>query len=616
MHPPPTASIAATSEAGGDIDARMASVLEALAQARSVADLERLRRAAEAAGLAAYQWNIPGDTLAWSGASQAVRGLTEGHAPVSGKAYAALIDPAAEAGRFDAVMRPAVDTGPGVPFSVTYPLRRQPDGTARILTEDTGRWYAGPDGRPAEAFGVIRRVERGGAPQLATTPPDVDALSGAAARARLLDALAEAIAESARTGHPCAFMVARIVNLRTINDACGTAAADAAIAMTGRRLRQVARTSDTVGRLTGSSFGVVLRQCNRDLLRIVAERFLAATRNVVETGHVPVWPCTVFGSALAPDHAGNAMDMLAAAEDALAAARRSSAPVAVADPSPGCPSLRTLTARTAADIATALAENRFRLAFRPVVTAGDGAIVMHETSLDLLDGNGERGPAHHLMPIAEALGVVRQIDSHALTLALDAIAGTPGLALLVPVSAASAADPRWQARVATLIAGREELAPRLTLAAPAGVPAQALDGLAQPLREAGGRLALLGATTRTGPGDIVVADPALADPAGDDPAGRRALAAFAAAARAAGRFSMAGPVTTADHAEALRAAGVDALWGQLFGDFAPQPLAEPAFRLPPRPPAAVSPPAAPDETPLARARAALDLAREAYSRRG
>ena len=615
MHPPPSASPAAASQAGGDTDARMASVLEALAQARSVAELERLRRAADAAGLAAYQWNIRSDTLAWSGSPEAVLGLTEGHAPVSGKAFAALIDPAAEAGRFDAVMRPAVDTGAGVAFSVTYPLRRQPDGTARILIEDTGRWHAGPDGQPAEAFGVVRRVERGGAPRLATTPPDVDPLSGAAARARLLDALAQAIAESARTGHPCGFMVARIVNLRTINDACGTAAADAAIAMTGQRLRQVARTSDTVGRLTGSSFGVVLRQCNRDLLRIVAERFLAATRNAVETGHVPVWPCTVFGSALAPDHAGNAIDMLAAAEDALAAARRSSATVAVADPSPGCPSLRTLTARTAAEIATALAENRFRLAFRPVVTAGDGAIVMHETALDVLDASGERVPAQHLMPLAESLGVIRQIDSHALTLALDAIAGTPGLALLVPVSAASAADPRWQARAVSLIAGRQDLAPRLTLAVPASVPAQALDGLAQPLREAGGRLALPGATAPAGPGVVVVADPALADPAADDPAARQALAAFAAAARAAGRFSMAGPVATADHAEALRAAGVEGLWGELFGEFGPEPLAEPAFRLPPRAPPAASPPAVPEETPLARARAALDRAREAYSRR-
>ncbi len=612
MHPP-APQPAAPAEATPDVDARMAAVLEALARARSVADLERLRRSTDAAGIAAYHWTISSDALDWSGAAEAVLGISGARAPVSGKAYAALLDPAAEAGRFDAVMRPAVDPGPGVAYSVTYPLRRGPDDAERILIEDTGRWFAGPDGRPAEAYGVVRRVKRGGGPRLSTVAPDTDALTGALARAPLLDALAHAVSEAARTGHPCAFVAVSITNLRLLNDAYGIAVGDAAVAVTGRRLRQVARTSDTVGRLTGSTFGVVLRHCTQDQLRVVAERFLAASRDGVETGLGLVWPHTVIGSAVSPDHAGTATDLLAAAEAALAAAQQSENPVAIFAPPAVVPSLRSLTAQSATEISGALNGNRFRLAYRPVVSAQDGQIVLYDTSLDILDASGERLPAHHMMPLAEQLGVVRLIDRQMLTLALDALDERPDLGLLTTISPVSAADPRWLTRALGMIAERENAASRLTIAVPgASLPVGCAGELAEGLRNAGSRLALGAEGVAASAADIVIADiAALARDIGADSAAGQPVAMLAASAHAAGRLIMAGPVETADQAETLRALGVDCLWGPLFGGAAMEPSPAPAYRLTPRsgPPSSL-PPAPAAVSPLARARAALDQGRE------
>jgi diguanylate cyclase (GGDEF)-like protein len=411
-------------------------------------------------------------------------------------------------------------------------------------------------------------------------------------------------------------MVVSIANLRTLNDACGTAAGDAVLAVTGRRLRQVARTSDTVGRLTGSSFGVVLRHCNRDQLRVVAERFLAASRDGVETDRSMVWPHTAIGSALAPEHGGSAADVLAAAQEAVLSARRSDHAAAVFTPPAGGPSLRSLTAQAAAEIAAALGGNRFRLTFRPAVSALDGQIALHETGLDLLDSDGARIPARHLMPLAEGLGVVRLIDRQRLTLAFDWLAGNPDLVLLTAISPVSAADPRWLARMAAMLAERSDLAGRLTLAVPATTPAEAVEGLAEALRDAGSRLALTGVCAPCdGAADMLVIHPALLEPAHGDRAAIAPVAALAASARAAGRLGMAGPVETAGQAEALRDLGIDCLWGPVFGDFSPEPVAVPAWRLPHRPHGPVASAPAGAGTPLARARAALERGREEVSRR-
>ena len=50
------------------------------------------------------------------------------------------------------------DDGDGVPYQIQYRIRPNPSSETKLWVEDTGRWFAGPDGRPLRAHGVMRVI--------------------------------------------------------------------------------------------------------------------------------------------------------------------------------------------------------------------------------------------------------------------------------------------------------------------------------------------------------------------------------------------------------------------------------------------------------------------------
>ena len=67
----------------------------------------------------------------------------------NGKAYARHVDSDGGQSRADAILLATQrDAGDGVPYQVQYALKR---GGEKIWLEDTGRWFAGPDGKPANS---------------------------------------------------------------------------------------------------------------------------------------------------------------------------------------------------------------------------------------------------------------------------------------------------------------------------------------------------------------------------------------------------------------------------------------------------------------------------------
>jgi hypothetical protein len=118
-----------------------------------------LSRILTSIGEVPYQWDIGSDALAWGGNVCSVLGIKDPGSIGSGRLYARLLDSANTEQRFDAVMRSKeIDLGKGVAYSVEYCLLVGGQGGNRIWVEDTGRWFAGPDGRPAQAHGVVRII--------------------------------------------------------------------------------------------------------------------------------------------------------------------------------------------------------------------------------------------------------------------------------------------------------------------------------------------------------------------------------------------------------------------------------------------------------------------------
>ncbi|MET0670020.1 MAG: GGDEF-domain containing protein, partial [Xanthobacteraceae bacterium] len=104
-----------------------------------------------------YVWSIADDTLAWGANFADVLKLRDRAAVATGRGYAQALDDETAQARYDAVMNSTQrDEGAGVPYLVQYSIT--PEGGAKLWIEDTGRWFAGKEGKPERAHGVIHAI--------------------------------------------------------------------------------------------------------------------------------------------------------------------------------------------------------------------------------------------------------------------------------------------------------------------------------------------------------------------------------------------------------------------------------------------------------------------------
>jgi diguanylate cyclase (GGDEF)-like protein len=543
-------------------------------------ELERIRRAVEAVGEACYHWIIESDELFWGGETEAILGC-QAPAVATGKAYASRLDVDNFTSRYETVMRStSSDDGRGVPFQIEYLFR--PDGRngrTSLWLEDCGRWFKGPDGRPAEVFGIVRRIDdRHTRDQHLSFLGNCDPLTGMMNRGRMAEALGEAIAVAQREGQSCAFVIAGIGNLAVVNDAYGFEIADEVIVAVGRRLRQVVRGGDAIARYSGSKFGVILNNCSEEDLQIAAERFLAAARDsVIETERGPVWALLSIGGLILPENAADANTAMARAEEALTEAKRlPSDGFSLYKPSKQRVSERSLNARCATEIVACLREDRFRLAYQPIVDAKSGAVAMHEALLRMADMSGEMIAAAHLIPIAEKLGLVRLIDRSVVQMALAALHTYPEARLSFNVSGVTATDPRWFSQLTDILSTHRDVNDRLIVEITETVALSDLDETARftsALKEFGCKVAIddfgAGYTSfrnlKALSVDILKLDGSFCDGLKQNQDNQYFVRSLIDLARKFELKTVAEWVQSPEDAEFLRAWGVDYLQGNLFG---------------------------------------------------
>jgi diguanylate cyclase (GGDEF)-like protein/PAS domain S-box-containing protein len=105
-----------------------------------------------------------------------------------------------------------------------------------------------------------------------------DPLSGLANRALLRDRMGHALTRATRSGECVALLVIDLDDFKAVNDSRGHAAGDEVLATVAQRLMGCVRDADTVARIGGDEFAVLLEGvCDDDAAR-TAERVLAEVR--------------------------------------------------------------------------------------------------------------------------------------------------------------------------------------------------------------------------------------------------------------------------------------------------------------------------------------------------
>ena len=129
------------------------------------------------------------------------------------------------------------DQGSGVAYQVQYALRT---GVAdKVLwIEDIGRWFAGANGKPARAHGVVRVInERHDREERLTYMSRFDGLTGEMNRFHLAEVLETTFKQAVAQRSSCGFMLVAVDNLARINETYGFDVADEAIGAVAKRLR-------------------------------------------------------------------------------------------------------------------------------------------------------------------------------------------------------------------------------------------------------------------------------------------------------------------------------------------------------------------------------------------
>ena len=284
---------------------------------------ERIASVLFASGEAAYSWNCESDVLEWSGNAPAVLNVISTDQISSGRVFAAMLAPESTQNRHDAVHGDQrKDPGVGVPYEIRYALKQSAPGQLCWI-EDVGRWFAGSDGKPARADGIVRNItERHRREQELKLLSQSDPLTGGLNRAVLTKAIAEEFESATKFKTSFGFIIAAIDNLSYCNQTYGFGVGDQAIAAIAERLRTHKRGKDLIGRFSDNKFGIVLHECTLEDLFVAGNRFVSAVSEApFETSAGPLALSVTAGGVVAPRYARNAGEIIAHANIALEQAK-------------------------------------------------------------------------------------------------------------------------------------------------------------------------------------------------------------------------------------------------------------------------------------------------------
>ncbi|BAM93048.1 putative diguanylate cyclase (GGDEF)/phosphodiesterase [Bradyrhizobium oligotrophicum S58] len=458
-------------------------------------DLPQTSMILSSLGQAAFVWDLASDVIVWSDHVGAVFADVPLPQLCNGAEFGKLIEP--DRGIRSEIMHQAAPLhgAGGTPYRIEYGVRTHASAPL-IWVEETGCWFAGPDGRPSRAQGIVRiNNERHAREEQLLKLSRHDPLTGELNRTHLLAALAEVIEESQRFRFSCAFMLIGVDHLARINDAFGFDVADGVVLEIAQRIRGRLRGGDTLGRFSGNKFGLILKNCTMDDMTVAAERFLATVRDeVVPTKSGPVAVTATIGAVSVPRHARSVEEAVNRAHETLdAAKRRRIGSFSTWRPNVERDAQRKVNIRVTDEIVTALNERRIVTAFEPVVNANTRAPAFYECLVRMRQDDGRALLAPDVVPVAERLGLIRLVDHRILELVVAELASAPNVTLSLNISPETTMDPDWWASIESMMRAHPGVAERLIVEITETVEIQDIDdlrGFVTRLKDLGSRIAI------------------------------------------------------------------------------------------------------------------------------
>ncbi|VFR43761.1 diguanylate cyclase/phosphodiesterase (GGDEF & EAL domains) with PAS/PAC sensor(s) [plant metagenome] len=274
-----------------------------------------------------------------------------------------------------------------------------------------------------------------------------DVLTQLPNRALFTKQLAASLESGERTGRRCAVLFIDLDRFKDINDSLGHHVGDGLLKSISRRLLQAVRSGDTVSRLGGDEFTIILNGVTNqaDVEHLIGERLIPLVREPHEIGGVTLQVSCSVGVAMYPDD-GLDIDTLMQNADAAMYQAKAAGRNLVKFFSAEMAERARLRLAMEAGLRTCVAQRELALAFQPCVDAAHGAIVGVEGLLRWTSPTLGAIPPGQFIPIAEDTRLIIPIGAWVIDEACRQMAawrdqGLPALRTSINLSAIQLRDP-------------------------------------------------------------------------------------------------------------------------------------------------------------------------------
>lgn len=269
----------------------------------------------------------------------------------------------------------------------------------------------GSDGQATRIVGTLQDVSEERAARERLLHDSVnDSLTGLPNKELFLDRLGRALIRSRATGgaKPAVFLI-DIDNFAELNERVGLTAADSVLLAASRRIVRVLRPLDTVSRVDGDRFGVILAaDLGVGKIAEVAEQIRKAMRGSFSFGDKELTITVSIGITIFDNSNATSADVLRDAELAMYYAKRHGGDRIEAYRA----SARSIDAYTRAsedDLARALRQSELRVEFQPIVDIQSNKIVGAEALMRWYHETRGLVSPEEFIPLAERTGQIDKI---------------------------------------------------------------------------------------------------------------------------------------------------------------------------------------------------------------
>ncbi|CAI8807930.1 diguanylate cyclase [Burkholderia ambifaria] len=229
-----------------------------------------------------------------------------------------------------------------------------------------------------------------------------DVLTNLANRMLFEERLTHAIVHAKRFGRKVAVMYLDLDRFKLVNDTLGHNAGDEVLKMVAERIVANVRANDTVARMGGDEFALVLEEVDdvRDVGR-VARKLLDEVGRAIDIGDRQIFVTPSIGISIYPDDGTEAEDLILLADQAMYGAKSRGRNVFQFFESK-MTSSAIEQLETLGELHRALEQNEFRLFYQPQYDLASGRIVGVEALLRWLH------PSRGLVPPGDFIGLAER----------------------------------------------------------------------------------------------------------------------------------------------------------------------------------------------------------------